>query len=129
MFMNKCIIAGNLTDDIELKTTTNAKTFCDFVIAVNYLHKTDDGQSVNTPTYVNCQAWGKNAEFIARQFTKGQGIGVVGRYYVQRWKGQDGKMKSKTGVQVEETYFNGGGTESPKPTATATPTECDDIPF
>lgn len=129
MFINKCVIAGNLTDDIELKTTTTGKTFCDFVIAINYIHKEDDGKSVNTPTYVACQAWGRNAEFIARNFSKGSGIGVVGRYHVQRWKDKDGKTKSKTAIQVDETYFNGGGKEDPKPTATVTLTECDDIPF
>jgi single-strand DNA-binding protein len=129
MFMNKCIVAGNLCDDIELKTTTSGKTFCDFVIAVNYLRKDEDGNSTNSPTYVPCQAWGRNAEFIARHFTKGQGIGVIGRYHVQRWKDKDGKTKSKTAIQVDETYFNGGSQESPKPTATVTLTECDDIPF
>ncbi len=128
MFLNKSIVAGNLTCDIELKTTATGKTFCDFSVAVNYIRKRMDGISEQIPEYIKCQAWGHCAEFLARNFKKGDGVGLVGRIHTKQWEDSKGNKKSTTGIQVDEVYFN-GVREVPKPTATATLEECDDIPF
>ena len=131
--MNKVVLKGRLTKDIELRYTQSAepKAFAMFSVVVNRFKKDECD-------FINCKAWGKTAEFLSKYFTKGQEILLEGRIEVNT-SDTDGVKTTFTNVVAEQVEFcgNKGGnttqddTIGSTPTAGFTPTteEDDDLPF
>ena len=74
--MNKVLLLGNITKDLELKKTNSGKSVLDFTIATNE-GKTASGEDVTQ--FTGCRAWEKTAENIAQFFKKGNKILIEGR--------------------------------------------------
>ena len=107
--MNKVVLLGRLTKDPETKTTNNDVTITRYTLAVNRPWKKDGEQQAD---FINCIAWRKTGEFIARYFQKGSMIAVVGSIQSRSWDGNDGKKQYATEVIVDEAYFTGSKSES-----------------
>lgn len=107
--VNKVILIGNLTRDPQLKYTPSQMAIGEFGLAVNRKYKSADGQMKEDVCFVNCVAWGRQAETIQKYVTKGQQIYIEGRLHFQSWDGPDGKKRSKLEVTVEQFQFLGGG--------------------
>ena len=63
---NKVILAGNLTRDPELRYTPNGKAVCKLGLAVNRNWTTDTGEKKEEVTFVDIDAFGRQAEVIAQ---------------------------------------------------------------
>lgn len=112
--MNKVILMGRLTKEPELRyTSVNNTATCRFTLAVNRRFQKQGEEK--KADFIECQAWEKNAEFVAKYFQKGSQIAVVGRIQTRTWDDNEGKRHYVTEVVVEETYF----TESKKSEGTA----------
>ena len=109
--MNKVIELGRITHDLELKQTTSGKSVIIFSIAVPRDYTNDNGD--READFFEINAWGSKAEFIARNFTKGKMIAIVGRLKTQKWKDQNGNNRYKTFVEAEDIYFCGDGKKEP----------------
>ena len=107
--MNKVILMGRLTKDVEMRQTPNNLSVARFTIAVNRRFVKDGGQQAD---FINCVAWRQTGEFIARYFQKGSMIAVVGSIQTRSWDGNDGKKQYATEVIVDEAYFTGSKTEN-----------------
>ena len=103
--MNKVILMGRLTRDVEMRQTPNGVS-----IAVNRRFAGKDAQQ--QADFINCVAWRQTGEFIARYFQKGSMIAVVGSIQSRSWDGNDGKKQYATEVVVDEAYFTGSRAES-----------------
>ena len=108
--MNKVILMGRLTKDIEMRQTPNGVSLVRFSIAVTRRFKNSNGEY--DADFINCVAWRKTGEFIARYFQKGSMIAIVGSIQTRSWDGNDGKKQYATEVIVDEAYFTGSKTES-----------------
>lgn len=108
--MNKVILMGRLTRDVEMRQTPNGVSLARFSIAVNRRFAGRDAQQ--QADFINCVAWRQTGEFIARYFRKGSMIAVVGSLQSRSWDGQDGKRQYSTEVQVDEAYFTGSRSET-----------------
>ena len=108
--MNKVILMGRLTKDIEMRQTPNGVSLVRFSIAVTRRFKNSNGEY--DADFINCIAWRKTGEFIARYFQKGSMIAVVGSIQTRSWDGNDGKKQYATEVIVDEAYFTGSKSES-----------------
>ena len=75
--MNKVIIIGRNTKDIELRQTTSGTSAIEFSIAVNRAFKNAKGES--EVDFFNCVAFSKLAETISRYVKKGDQVGIEGR--------------------------------------------------
>lgn len=95
--MNKVILIGRLTANPELKEGQNS--YCRFALAVD--RKKRDEQA----DFINCVAFGKQAEFIANYFSKGKKICVSGRIQTGSYTNRDNKKITTTDVIVEEAEF------------------------
>lgn len=115
--MNKVILMGRLTKEPELRQTPQGTMVCSFSIAVNRRFAKEGQQSAD---FINCTAWRNTAEFIAKYFTKGNMISVVGNLQSRSWDGQDGKKQYAMDVVVDEAYFT-GSKESAQPSSQAMP--------
>ena len=108
--MNKVILMGRLTKDIEMRQTPNGVSLVRFSIAVTRRFKNSNGEY--DADFINCIAWRKTGEFIARYFQKGSMIAVVGSIQSRSWDGNDGKKQYATEVIVDEAYFTGSKSEN-----------------
>ncbi len=108
--MNKVILMGRLTRDVEMRQTPSGVSLARFSIAVNRRFAGKDAQQ--QADFINCVAWRQTGEFIARYFRKGSMIAVVGSIQSRSWDGQDGKKQYATEVVVDEAYFTGSKAET-----------------
>lgn len=104
---NKVIIAGRLTLDPELKTTTAGVSVTSFPVAVN--RQTKSGQSVD---FFDVTAWRSIAEFVTKYFRKGSSICVVGRLATRSWVDRDNVKRYATDIVADEVCFVDSKAES-----------------
>ena len=103
--MNKAILLGRLTKDVELKQTPNGVSVARFTIAVNRRFDKE------TADFISCVAWRNTAEFVAKYFSKGSSIAVVGSLQTGSYE-KDGQKVYTTDVNVDEAYFAGSKASS-----------------
>ncbi len=102
---NKVLLMGNLTRDVQLKSTSGNQSVADIAIAVNRKYKLKDGTEREEVTYVDCECWGPRAEVIAKYFSKGKPIFIEGRLKLDSWEDKDGQKRSKMRVMIEDFQF------------------------
>ena len=152
---NKVILAGNLTRDPELRYTPKGIAIAKLGLAINRTYTTESGEKREDTTFVDVDAFGRQAEVIGQYMRKGRSILIEGRLRLDQWEDKTThQKKSKLGVVLESFSFldagraEGNATESnaarpaPTPAAAPAPTpapiapepemppaEEDDVPF
>lgn len=103
--MNKVILIGNITKDIELKQSQSGKFVTEFNIAIN---NGKDQQGNDLPAdFINCTAWNKTAEILSKYTNKGSKIGIEGTIKTHTWVDQQGNNRYKTYVLVDRLELLG----------------------
>lgn len=134
--MNKAILLGRLTKDVETRYTQSTNTqVSSFTLAVNRRFVKEGEQQAD---FINIVAWNKTAEFCSKYFRKGQQVAVVGRIQTRSYDNQEGKKVYVTEVIAEEVYFADTKKTGPDESmlGSSTPVtnntfeiESDDLPF
>ena len=106
---NKVILMGNLTRDVEVRTTTSGQSVANFSLAVNRSWRGQDGQQQDQTSFINCVAWGKVGDIIAQYVHKGSPLLVSGRLDQRSYQDKDGNKRSAVEVVVEDFNFVGSG--------------------
>lgn len=102
--MNKVILMGRLTKDVEIRyTQTNNTAVASFNLAVNrrFVKEGEERQA----DFFNIVALGKLGEFCSKYFKKGQQVGIIGRLQTRNWEDEQGQKHYVTEVVAEEAYF------------------------
>lgn len=107
--LNKVILAGRLTQDVELKVTPSGVSVCSFTLAVNRKYQSNGQQQTD---FINCQAWRNTAEFIARYFKKGSALCISGSIEVRSWTDSNNQKRYATEVVADEAMFVDGKNDS-----------------
>lgn len=103
---NKVILAGNLTRDPELRYTPNGKAVTKLGLAVNRTWTSETGERREEVTFVDVDAFGRQAEVIAQYMRKGRPLLVEGRLKLDQWDDkQTGQKRSRLGVVLESFSF------------------------
>jgi single-strand DNA-binding protein len=142
---NKVILMGNLTRDPELRYTPKGTAVAKLGLAVNRSWRNAEGQQQDETTFVDVDAFGKQAETLGQYMQKGRPILVEGRLKLDQWEDKNtGQNRSKLGVILEKFSFVGGGSQNggttspsqataPPPTSEVPPFDDgpsdDDVPF
>lgn len=100
--INKVVLAGRLTADIELKQTPSGVSVCSFSLAVNRKYQSDRQQQTD---FINCVAWRSTAEFISKYFHKGSAICIAGSIQVRSWTDNNNQKHYATEVVADEAMF------------------------
>ena len=109
---NKVFLMGNLTRDPQVKHLPSQMVVVEFGLAVNRKYKTADGADKEEVAFVDCTAFGRQAETISQYCTKGKPIFVEGRLKFDTWDDKSGGGKrSKLTVVVENFQVLGRGSE------------------
>ncbi len=106
---SKVILMGNLTRDIEMRTTPSGQNVANFTLAVSRTWRNQNGQSQDQTSFINCVAWGRTGETIAQYVKKGSPLLVSGRLDQRSYDDKDGNKRSVVEVTVEDFTFVGGG--------------------
>lgn len=115
---NKVFLMGNLTRDPQVKHLPGSPAgipagprqmvVADFGLAVNRRYKTAAGEDKEEVAFVDCTAFGRQAETISQYCTKGKPLFVEGRLKFDTWDDrQGGGKRSKLTVVVENFQFLG----------------------
>ena len=101
--MNKVILVGRLTKDVDVKNTANQTVFAQFTVAVQRKYKDANGSYQSD--FINCVAWRQTATFISQYFHKGMKIGLTGSLQTRSYDDRNGNKVFVTEVLVEEAEF------------------------
>lgn len=100
---NHVILTGRLTDTPELRQTASGVFVCSFGVAVQRKYnKSKEEQDVD---FFNVEAWRGTAEFISRNFDKGDLIEVSGELRTSRWKDEIYNTHTKTFIYITAVDF------------------------
>ena len=116
--MNKAIIIGNLTKDIELRTTQNDIEYCTFTVAVKRKYQPEETDYLSVVAYRNL------AKLCNQYLSKGKKVCVCGYLQTRSYEVPDGGKKYVTEIIAEDIDFLSPKSEDLKPVP-----ETDDLPF
>ena len=94
--MNSVNITGRITKDIEIKKTSDGKSYCGFSVAVN--------KGKDSADFIPCKAWDNTADNIAKYFHKGDMIGISGILSTRSWE-DNGEKRFLMEVSVRSFDF------------------------
>lgn len=149
---NKVILMGNLTRDPEVRYTSGGTAIAKLGMAINRTWTNKEGQKQEETTFVDVDAFGRQAEVIGQYLKKGRPVMIEGRLKLDQWDDkQTGAKRSKLGVVLEGFQFldsrgeggggggeysggssapsSGGGGGAPAQGGGGNFTEDDDVPF
>ncbi|MGJ3243543.1 MAG: single-stranded DNA-binding protein [Opitutales bacterium] len=109
---NKVILMGNLTRDPEMRMTPSGLAICKIGLAVNRRYTTKDGEQREETTFVDIDAFGRQAEVMAKYAQKGTSMLVEGRLRLDQWETNSGEKRSKLNVVCENFQFGGRASDS-----------------
>lgn len=105
MALNKAIILGRITHDLEVRQTPSGTAVLQFTVAVDRNYSKDGGEKQTD--FINCVAWRQTAEFISRWFSRGRMIAVDGRLQTRTYEDKNGTKHYITELIVENANFTG----------------------
>lgn len=105
--MNKVILIGRLTKDVEVRMAGEMK-IARYSLAID--RKKKDAEQ--TADFVNCVAFGRGGDFAEKYLHKGMKIAVTGRIQTGSYLDKDGKRVYTTDIIVEEHEFVESKSES-----------------
>ena len=103
--MNKAILIGRLTRDPEMRTTASGTAATTFTVAVTRTFANQNGE--READFINCVAWRKQAENIAKYCQKGSQVAVEGRIQTRSYDAQDGTKRYVTEIIADNVTFLG----------------------
>jgi len=108
--VNKVMLLGNITRDLEVRYTPKGTAVCDLGMAVNRIRTGDNGERIEEVTYVDVTLWGRQAELAGQYLSKGRSVFIEGRLQLDQWDDkQTGQKRSRLRVVGENMQFIGGG--------------------
>lgn len=96
--MNKVLLIGNLTKDVEVRYTKSEMKVANFTLGINREGKKDESD------FINCIAFGNQADLISKYLVKGSKVSVEGHIQTGSYE-KDGKKVYTTDVVVEKVQF------------------------
>lgn len=101
--MNHVGLVGHMTKDVNVRQLSEGRLQTYFVLAINRAYKNSEG-TVDAD-FLQCTAWGKTAELIAKYCGKGSLIGIKGRLQSRTYTNRENQKVYTMEVQVEAVRF------------------------
>ncbi len=101
---NRTILVGRISTDLELRQTSNGKSYCRFNLAVNRMNEGTD--------FIPVTLWGKSAENTATYQNKGSLILVDGSISMSNYTDKNGNNRTSFEVMAQNVQFLGSKNSS-----------------
>ena len=111
MSINRVVLTGRLTKDVELRATPSGANVASFTVAVDGFGRDQNNNPVNQASFINCVAWRQTAEFVSRYFQKGSMIAVQGSIQTGSYE-KDGIKRRTFEIVADNVSFCGSKSES-----------------
>ena len=98
--INRTVLTGRLTDDIDLRYTPSGSAVGNFRLAVNRRFTNQNGE--READFINCVVWKKTAENLANFTHKGSLVAIDGRIQTINYENQNGQKVYITEIVVEQ---------------------------
>ena len=106
--LNKVMLMGNVTRDIELRYTPKGTAVADIGLAVNRVRTGESGERIEETTFVDITLWGRTAEVVHQYSGKGHPLFVEGRLQMDTWVDKaTGGNRSKLKVVADNIQLMG----------------------
>ncbi|WP_268912201.1 single-stranded DNA-binding protein [Lentilactobacillus sp. SPB1-3] len=97
--LNRAMLTGRLTRDVDLRYTQSGTAVGTFTLAVDRQFTNQQGE--READFINCVIWRKSAENFANFVHKGSLVGIDGRIQTRNYENQQGQRVYVTEVVVE----------------------------
>lgn len=101
--LNKVILIGRLTKDVDLRYTQNGTAVANFILAVNRNFTNQNGE--READFIPIVVWRKLAENCSKYIGKGRLVAVSGRIQTSNYDMPDGQKRYITEVVADEVVF------------------------
>ena len=101
---NIAVQSGNLTKDVELRTTQGGTPVATISIAVNSREKVN-GEWADVAHYFTWTVWGATAENCAQWLHKGSHVELAGRARWRQYETNDGQKRSVVEFVADNVVF------------------------
>ncbi len=103
--LNRVILMGRITQDLDLKNTPSGVSVLTFNIAVerSFAKQGEERQA----DFITCVAWRQTADFISKYFAKGRMIAIEGNLRTRNYEDKNGSKHYVTEVYVDNASFTG----------------------
>ena len=125
--MNKVIIIGRLTKNVELLETQGGTPLARLSVAVNRSYKNSDGE--READFFNVTVWGNQAENFRKYLEKGRQVAVHGELRNDTYTDKNGDKRTSTTINAQEVEFIGGEKVKKEPLKLQQIEDDGDLPF
>lgn len=101
MNVNKVMLVGRLTRDVEIRNTPTGQSVASISMATNRFWKDKNGQRQDQTEFHNVVLWGRLAEIAGQYLSKGQEVFIEGRLQTRKYTAKDGTEKRTTEIVAE----------------------------
>lgn len=101
--LNKIIVIGRTTRDVEIRTTSNGTVVGTFTVAVDRDYKNGNGEKETD--FIPIVVWRGLAETCGRYLSKGKMVAVDGRLQIRTYEANDGSRRTVAEIQAETVKF------------------------
>ena len=101
--MNSLHIIGNVSSEVELRTTTSGKEVCNFTVAVNR-RKTSQNQDPGAD-FFRVSAWNERGKTCNKFLKKGKKVSVVGPVSVRVYTNGKGEPAASLEITADDVEF------------------------
>ncbi|MDR2638443.1 MAG: single-stranded DNA-binding protein [Helicobacteraceae bacterium] len=106
--LNKVLLIGNLTRDVEMRYAQTGTAIGKFGLAVNRRWKDrNTGDDRDETMFIDVNAFGRSAEIAHQYLSKGRQVLVEGRLVLEQWTDQNGQKRSRHTISAENIQFLG----------------------
>lgn len=106
--VNKAILLGNLTRDVEVRYLPNGDAVATFSIATNERWTDKSGQKQEKAEFHNIVIYRRLAEVAGEYLKKGRPVYLEGRLHTREWE-KDGVKRYTTEIIADTMKLLGGG--------------------
>jgi single-strand DNA-binding protein len=99
---NTVTLIGNLTDDPELRFTSNGAAVANFRLAVTPRVRQGDQWTDGETSFFRINCWRQLAENVTETLAKGARAIVIGRLRVRSWETPEGDKRTMVEVEADE---------------------------
>ena len=96
--INRVVLVGRLTKDVEIRKTQSGLSVASFTVACDRRGSRQDGNNTQSADFINCVAWRQTADFLGTYAKKGALVGVDGRIQTRTYDDAQGTRHYVTEV-------------------------------
>ncbi len=93
--MNKVLLIGRITSELEIQQTTSNNNYVRFSVAVKRPY------NKNEVDFIPIIAWKSQADFVSKYLTKGSMISIEGRWNTSTYESKEGKKITRYEVNAD----------------------------